>query len=177
MPKRKQKIHKKKTRRSYNIKQHIAQSFVYQTLMRRPETVIGLIVIAIFGLALLISSVTTVRKSLADNSRKASFTKSTHTKSVSTVSTPAASVVTASGSTRFVAAPSLIPTATVTPSATPTAQLAQRVTVKKDQTFWELAKRYCGSHTFAETLARNNGYKSVSKLRQGDTITINCASR
>lgn len=173
MPKRKQKIYKKKTRRSHKLKQQIAQSVVYQTLMRRPETVIGLIVIAVFGLALLISSVATVRKSFAEDTGTAHFAQRTYTQTINPVSTPAASLTTASDSALFVPSPTLVPT----PTATTTAQPAQRVTVKKDQTFWELAKRYCGSHTFAETLARNNGYKSVSKLRQGDSITINCISR
>lgn len=66
-----------------------------------------------------------------------------------------------------------VATAAAEPTATPAPQPI-RVVVKKDQTFWEFAKRYCGSHTFAESMARTNGYRRVTDLKQGDTITIIC---
>lgn len=77
--------------------------------------------------------------------------------------------VSASNSAALTATASMAP-ATAT-QATPS---AIQVRVKKDQTFWEFSKRYCGTHTLAEKLARDNGYNSVSELKEGDWITVSC---
>lgn len=63
---------------------------------------------------------------------------------------------------------------TPTPIPTATASATLQVTIKPNQTFWEISRKYCGSHTFAQSIAKNNGYESFSRLRTGAVLTITC---
>lgn len=143
----------------------------YAELLKRPETLVGA---AVIGAVVVIALLSTFFNPIAPTSTSARFTQKEPIILDSqnmAASSSAAFSATPSASVANMATPSASPA----PSATPAAAL--RVKVKKDQTFWEIAKRYCGSHQYADALARNNGYKSVSKLREGDTLTINCSTR
>lgn len=48
------------------------------------------------------------------------------------------------------------------------------VTVKVGDTFWKLAQRYCGSHQYAQSIAAQNGYTNVRRLRDGAHLRIVC---
>lgn len=73
---------------------------------------------------------------------------------------------------------------TPTPTAVPIirtqqpTQVAQNagvtVTVKVGDTFWKLSQRYCGSHQYAESIAAQNGYTNVRRLRDGARLHIVC---
>lgn len=49
------------------------------------------------------------------------------------------------------------------------------VVVKPNESFWQLARKHCGSHRYSESIAQFNGYTDVHKLRAGAKITIVCA--
>ena len=53
----------------------------------------------------------------------------------------------------------------------------ETVVVKPNESFWQLARKHCGSHRFSETLAAYNGYTNVRKLRAGATIAIVCSNK
>ena len=153
----------------------------YAELLKRPETLVGA---AVIGAIIVIALLSTFFNPIATTGSSSRFTQkesiildsqnAAASSSAARSTTPSASVASmATQSATATLSATRAPSASPTPSATPAAAL--RVKVKKDQTFWEIAKRYCGSHQYADTLARNNGYKSVSKLREGDVITVTCA--
>lgn len=135
------------------------------TLLRRPQTTIGLLLI-IAGI--LTWSWQTVPRILDSSlTLKPSATPISELQSPQIILDSKVTEPTAASTSAQVATAAAETTATPAPQPT-------RVVVKKDQTFWEFAKRYCGSHTYAESMARNNGYRRVTDLKQGDTITVVC---
>ena len=68
------------------------------------------------------------------------------------------------------------PTVAATPVLQPLTSF-ETVVVKPNESFWQLARKHCGSHRFSETLAAYNGYTNVRKLRAGATIAIVCSNK
>jgi hypothetical protein len=143
----------------------------YSELIKRPETVVGAAVLT--AVCVLVMMHTFFKPIFFKTYPAERQTTEQRIQPETVLLTPLQASVSADSARSATSAAVASPSAT--PAAIPTQ--AMKIKVKKDQTFWEIAKRYCGSHTFAESLAANNGYASVSKLREGDVITITCASR
>lgn len=59
------------------------------------------------------------------------------------------------------------------PTATPKAESKQVIALKNDS-FWEISKRACGTGKYYEQIKKDNGYTNKA-LHSGDIITINCS--
>jgi hypothetical protein len=166
-------------------------------LIKKPQTIIGLCMMLFGGWLLIVLGVRTVMalpaitvnqpvttplnmsnqiilepkmSPLATSSALSTF-------GVSPLATEATQLATPSAAT--------VPTATATPSAVVSTTATEsaiisikgrikKVKVAKDQTFGELASRYCGTPKMANQIARANGYRKVTDLKENDVITINC---
>lgn len=84
------------------------------------------------------------------------------------------------------ASESATPSATPAPSATPILMdtLSEapamdrkflKVRVKPNETLWQIARKHCGTHRYADSIARYNGIEDVRKVRAGSELTIVCA--
>lgn len=157
---------KKKTISHRTTKPVFSQS---KKLLHKPQTILGIVILVI----VLCVSLITVFKAVTTDVRSIEFAKAPSApipamSGVVLESLPAATAQATISATQHSQTATILP---ATPSATPQ---PIRIRVKKDQTFWELAKQYCGSYTFAEKLARYNGYKRVTDLKEGDWIVISC---
>ncbi len=149
-------------------------------LLARPQTILGLVLLLLAACISISFAFTTLTQDFQNLVTPPSIsTPATLLIGViepqSLLGTPSAATSAAQQSTQATQVQQATPAAQAL-KATPAAQTttALRIKVKKDQTFWELAKRYCGSHTSAEELAARNGYRRVSDLKEGDVITILC---
>ncbi len=48
------------------------------------------------------------------------------------------------------------------------------IKVRAGETFWTLARKHCGSHRYAESIAAQNGYTNARKLREGAVLHLTC---
>ncbi len=140
---------------------------------QQPQTVIGVVILCavlVFGLSMLVRSGSLPSKMPTELGVTPAATIASPMPGIvldPLHTTPSAATATAAGGT----SPAAIQVPAATTSAVTTYPTFK---VKKNQTFWEFAKRYCGSHTFAEKLAQDNGYKLVTDLKEGDWIKITC---
>lgn len=152
------------------------------TVVRQPETWLGAVIL---GALLILAFNSFFPKNISENTFYPSATptaiilnslspEATNSATASSSAfTPASAEATQSAMTNISTESA---TLTDTSVASPAAEKAPlKVVVKPNQTFWELASRYCNDHNLAEKLAQDNGYASVSKLKTGDVITITCA--
>lgn len=49
------------------------------------------------------------------------------------------------------------------------------IKVRAGETFWSLARKHCGSHRYAESIAAQNGYTNARRLREGAVLHLTCA--
>lgn len=144
-------------------------------LLHKPQTSLGIIILICLIFLSALSALRAVTTDVRSLEQLPSTPPSTILSGIvlDTTDTASGSAISATNSAKSATTAAQVATASATPAPTIASSLL-RLRVKKDQTFWEFAKRYCGSHTYAERLARANGYKRVTDLKEGDWITISC---
>jgi hypothetical protein len=160
---------KKSSRKHPTTKRSQTGSEVLQ-LLQKPQTILGiLIVMSVVYSAIFLHFFGSAPTTQDNSNNSGSEVPATLLSGI--VTDVADQATTSAAATEPLAATAA---AQVASAAAETLQTGLKVRVKKDQTFWEFAKRYCGSHRFANSLASTNGYRLVSDLKEGDWITISC---